>query len=139
MPTTNRSARAFAMSFRRICGLTVAVMCQLGWLFMPSALQAQTATVSTLHSFAGTTDSQVPAAGLIQAGDGNLYGTTLGNLFPDYGSIFQITPSGTLTQLYSFGGGADGATAFAGLIQGSDGGLYGATYGNLLTSTDGTV
>ncbi|MBB5064304.1 S-layer family protein [Granulicella mallensis] len=139
MPTTNRSARAFAMSFRRICGLTVAVVCQLGLLLTPSALRAQTATVSILHSFAGTTDSQAPNAALIQAGDGNLYGTTLGNLFTDYGSLFQITPSGTLTQLYSFSGGSDSATPFASLIQGSDGGLYGTTYGNLISGTDGSV
>jgi uncharacterized repeat protein (TIGR03803 family) len=138
MPTTNRSARAFAMSFRRICGLTVAVVCQLGLLLSPSALNAQTATVSILHSFAGTTDSQGPYAGVIQAGDGNLYGTTLGNFSTDNGSIFQITPSGTLTPLYSFVGGSDSATPFAGLIQGDDGGFYGTTYGDIGV-TDGSI
>jgi uncharacterized repeat protein (TIGR03803 family) len=132
MPTTNRSARAFAMSFRRICGLTVAVVCQLGLLIASPALKAQTATESTLYSFTGGADSTSPAAGLIQAGDGNLYGMTLGNLVTDFGSIFQITPSGTLTRLYSFSGGSDGATPLASVIQGSDGGFYGTTYGNIL-------
>jgi uncharacterized repeat protein (TIGR03803 family) len=40
----------------------------------------------------------------------------------------MITPSGVETVLYSFAGGSDGANPEAGLTQGSDGNLYGATY-----------
>ncbi len=42
-------------------------------------------------------------AGLIQASDGNFYGTTKEGGAKQYaGTVFKITPSGTLTTLYSF-------------------------------------
>ena len=63
-----------------------------------------------------------PAAGLVQASDGNLYGTTLAST----GSVFQITTGGTLTYLYTFSG-PDGLYPYDALIQGSDGNLYGTT------------
>lgn len=45
-----------------------------------------------------------------------------------YGTVFQITPSGTLTILHSFGSTpTDGQLPYAGLIQGADGNLYGTT------------
>jgi uncharacterized repeat protein (TIGR03803 family) len=76
---------------------------------------------------------------MIQAGNGNFYGTTLGNFYPDYGSIFQVTPSGTFTTIYNFGGITDSATPFAPLYQGADGNLYGTTVGNVIFGTDGSV
>ena len=53
--------------------------------------------------------------------------------------MFRITQSGTLTVLYSFQGSPnDGARPVAGLIQGSDGTLYGTTqYGG--TTNGGTL
>src|ERR1017187_4579276 len=54
------------------------------------------------------------------------------------GTVFQINPSGALTSLYSFTGGNDGGNPQAGLVQGSDGNLYGTTYGGG-TNGDGTV
>lgn len=89
-----------------------------------------------LHSFSGnglqsgSTDGAYPKGRLVQGSDGTLYGTTeYGGLF-DLGSVFSITPTGTLTVLYSFGtgGGTDGAYPYAGLTFGNDGLLYGATY-----------
>ena len=47
-----------------------------------------------------------------------------------YGTVFKITPSGTLTTLYSFcskSGCADGAYPHAGLVQATDGNFYGTT------------
>ena len=76
-------------------------------------------------------------AGLVQATDGNLYGTTAyGGLQNCYervgcGTVFKITPSGTLTTLYSFcsqSGCPDGAYPCAGLVQATDGNLYGTTF-----------
>jgi uncharacterized repeat protein (TIGR03803 family) len=97
-------------------------------------------TVTTLHNFSST-DGSFPDAPLIQAPDGNFYGTTLyggsGTLcigdqyFPGCGTVFKVTPSGTLTTLYSFctqTGCNDGWGAQAGLVQGTDGSFYGATY-----------
>jgi uncharacterized protein (TIGR03437 family) len=63
--------------------------------------------------------------GLIQATDGNFYGTTsLGGVGGD-GVIFEITPEGTLTTLFSFGG--IDILPFSGLVQANDGNFYGTT------------
>ena len=94
-------------------------------------------TLTTLHSFcsqSNCTDGEYPEAGLIQATNGNFYGTTYqggANCAPDgCGTIFKITPSGTLTTLYSFcsqSGCSDGYYPEAGLIQASNGDFYGTT------------
>src|SRR5260370_22190593 len=100
------------------------------------ATQAQTFT--TLPSFDGT-DGANPFAGLVQATDGNFYGTTSGDPANkpciisgiDCGTVFKITPSGTLTTLYSFcsqNGCADGGAPNSALVQATDGNFYGATY-----------
>jgi uncharacterized protein (TIGR03437 family) len=83
--------------------------------------------LTTLYSFGSTpTDGQLPAADLIQASDGNLYGTTEGGGAYFYGTVFQITQAGTLTILHNFGSTpTDGQIPYAGLIEGTDGNLYG--------------
>jgi uncharacterized repeat protein (TIGR03803 family) len=84
-----------------------------------------TICVADYTSFAGA-DGQNPIAGLIQANDGNLYGTTESGGANSQGTVFRITLSGTLTSLYSFAG-PDGQNPVAGLIQANDGNLYGTT------------
>ena len=60
----------------------------------------------------------------MQTSDGNFYGTTYeGGGATDYGTVFAITPSGTLTTLHIFTG-ADGANPYAGLMQATNGNLY---------------
>jgi uncharacterized repeat protein (TIGR03803 family) len=70
-------------------------------------------------------------AGLIQATDGNFYGTTWDSVGgTNFGTIFKITPSGGLTTLHSFCPQhpcTDGATPYAGLVQATDGSFYGTT------------
>ncbi len=98
-------------------------------------------TLTPLYSFcAEFSCGNRPYAGLIQATDGNFYGITMygggndgfGYCF-DYGcgTVFKITPSGTLTKLYSFCSSeidcSDGAMPTTGLVQGTDGNLYGTT------------
>ena len=79
-------------------------------------------TLTVLHEFAGGTDGAAPGAGLIQAADGNFYGTTSQGGASNAGTVFQLTPAGALTVLYAFTGGTtDGATPYAGLIQATDG------------------
>jgi uncharacterized repeat protein (TIGR03803 family) len=84
-----------------------------------------------LVSFNGTNGGH-PFAGLVQGKDGNFYGTTLwgGNLSVNggsgYGSVFAMTPAGSLTTLAVFSG-DNGAYPFAGLVFGNDGNLYGTT------------
>jgi len=87
-----------------------------------------------LHSFCVTvcTDGEAPYAGLILAGDGDFYGTTSGGGAFNNGSVFKITPSGTLTTVYSFCAQkncADGFYPYAGVIQATDGKFYGTTSG----------
>jgi uncharacterized repeat protein (TIGR03803 family) len=88
-------------------------------------------SLTTLHIFEGT-DGDEPN-GLIQATDRNLYGTTIfggsssgTNCNGGCGTVFKVTPRGTLTSLHSFDY-TDGARPYAGLIQASDGSFYGTT------------
>ena len=75
-------------------------------------------------------DGVQPSAGLVQASDGNLYGTTGGGGALGGGTAFMVTPGGTYTQLFMFAGNAEGSSPTATLVQGPDGNLYGtAQYG----------
>ena len=84
-----------------------------------------------------------PIAGLLQATDGNLYGTTGGTCSSNgCGTIFKITPSGTLTTLYTFcsqSGCPDGDDPTAGLVQAADGALYGTTNRGGANGNYGTI
>jgi len=86
-------------------------------------------TVTTLHTFAGGADGANPKAGLVLGNNSNFFGTTFGGGLSSAGTVFQMTPSGTLTILYTFTGGADGGQPEAGLVQGFDGNFYGTTFG----------
>jgi uncharacterized repeat protein (TIGR03803 family) len=92
-------------------------------------------TFTTLYSFSVGT---LPYDGLVQAANGNLYGTTYGGGLTNHGTIFSIATNGLYSTLYEFTGGKDGAHPFAPLIQGLDGELYGTTYGGG-ASAEGTV
>ncbi len=101
-------------------------------------------TLTTLYSFCaqtGCTDGTEPLAGLVQATNGNFYGTTFegGDLTcssTGCGTVFEITPGGTLTTLHSFdGANNDGEFPSAGLVQATNGNLYGTTSGGDLTCT----
>lgn len=84
-------------------------------------------TLSTLHSFGGT-DGRSPEAVLIEASDGNFYGTTALGGDHGQGTVFKIDPAGNVTTLHSFNGfPSDGAGPIAGLVQGNDGNFYGTT------------
>jgi len=85
-------------------------------------------TLTTLYHFCSVSacaDGQFPQAPLIQAGNGNLYGTTTSGGETGAGTIFEITLNGTLTTLYTFSG-PDGRYPW-GLVQGNDGNFYGTT------------
>ncbi|MGA9931351.1 MAG: choice-of-anchor tandem repeat GloVer-containing protein, partial [Terriglobales bacterium] len=101
--------------------------------------------LTTLYSFcsqSGCADGAVPFAGLVQATNGNLYGTTVDGGTNGAGTIFEITPAGQLTTLYSFcsqSGCADGAVPYAGLVQATNGNLYGTTVDGGVNGDFGTV
>src|ERR1700733_6798680 len=119
---------------RTYCGLLpVLALCAATAIALPAQ------TFTTLHSFDGT-DGQYLVAGLVQATNGDLYGTTGGGgnaacsgaVTTGCGTVFKITPSGTLTTLYSFcaqSGCTDGANPAAGLVQAANGDFYGTTIG----------
>jgi uncharacterized repeat protein (TIGR03803 family) len=96
-------------------------------------------TLYTFCSQTNCTDGSQPHAGLVQANDGNFYGTTwqggtncVPGLNGGCGTVFKITPNGTFTSLYSFctqTNCTDGSRPFYGsLVQASDGKLYGTTW-----------
>jgi uncharacterized repeat protein (TIGR03803 family) len=68
-----------------------------------------------------------PQAGLIQANDGNFYGVTLWGGAHDLGVVFKMSPSNQFTVLHSFTGGSDGSHPGVGLVEATDGYLYGGT------------
>ena len=94
---------------------------------------SSTGTLTTLYSFCvhlNCTDGQYPYGVLVQATDGNFYGVTYQGGGHGFGEVYRITPTGTFTTLYSFCAKTsctDGQTPSAGLVQGTDGNLYGTT------------
>jgi uncharacterized repeat protein (TIGR03803 family) len=107
-------------------------------------------TLTTLYNFCSKlncADGEFPDGTLIQAADGNLYGTTSdggtvsGCNNANCGTVFKITQAGAMTTLYSFCSQlncADGGQPTVGLIQGNDGFFYGATtFGG--ANNDGTI
>ncbi len=110
----------------------------LGTVFMITP----TGVLTTLASFGGPNGSN-PEAALVQGNDGNFYGTTAyggssyvlaGN--QGYGTVFQLTPAGVLTTLFSFND-TNGNNPNS-LVQGTDGNFYGTTaYGG--GRSEGTV
>jgi uncharacterized repeat protein (TIGR03803 family) len=97
-------------------------------------------TFSLIHHLGGTTEGGSPLAGLIQGTDGNFYGTTSKySTYPYGGTVFKVTPGGTLTTLHVFTGPpADGLNPYASVVLGTDGNLYGTTLGGGSASS-GTV
>ena len=85
-------------------------------------------TTPPWHSFASF-DGSEPMSGLVQATDGNFYGTTFGVANMSTGSIFKITPAGVLTTLHIFNQprGLNGRLPIGGLVQATDGNFYGTT------------
>ncbi len=98
--------------------------------------------LKTLYVFCqqtGCPDGEHPASGLVQATDGNFYGTTTGGGTKGLGTIFEITPEGAETVLHNFEG-TDGETPYGTLLQATDGSFYGTTFnGGPAPGGNGTV
>jgi uncharacterized repeat protein (TIGR03803 family) len=81
-----------------------------------------------LRSFTGTNgDGMNPYAGLIQASNRILYGTTAKGGSNNLGSVFRLNPDGTDYLILKSFSGSDGANPAAALLQAQDGLLYGTT------------
>ena len=110
-----------------ICGTWMTRTCSVMLLLVAASAALPAQSFTTLHSFNGT-DGANPFAGVIQASDGNLYGTTVSGGANSYGTIFKITTTGSLTTLYNLCSLAkckDGTNPYSALLQGTDGNLYG--------------
>jgi uncharacterized repeat protein (TIGR03803 family) len=82
----------------------------------------------TAMSGSGTNvDGARPQSALVQASDGNFYGTASYGGPNGTGTVFEVTPGGVLTVLYAFShsGIADGEEPVGGLVIGTDGNFYG--------------
>ncbi len=73
-------------------------------------------------------EGQTLYGGIIQGYVGDYFGATYAGGTNGLGTVFRITSAGTLTILYQFGATVhDGQSPYSGLVQGSDGYLYGTT------------
>jgi uncharacterized repeat protein (TIGR03803 family) len=84
-------------------------------------------SVTVLHDFkSGTLDGQRPTAGIVQAPDGSIYGTTEAGV--SRGTAWRYVPGGAFTILHAFST-ADpaGADPRGGLVRADDGNYYGVT------------
>ncbi len=107
---------------------------------------ATNGALTVLLSFNGTNGSH-PAAGVLQTPNGVLYGTTYDGGTNDlvdggFGTVFKITTNGAFVSIVSFNS-TNGANPVSSLILGSDGLLYGTTFGggtnDAIGGGDGTI
>lgn len=87
-------------------------------------------TESVIYNFAGGGDGGNPVAGVIMDANGNLYGTTYDGGTFGFGTVYQLTRSGsnwTKSILYIFQNGTDGRAPSGGLVFDNAGNLYGTT------------
>jgi len=90
-------------------------------------------TFTSLTSFTGTTGAVLgatPLGAVVQAADGNLYGTTSAGGSGTFGTVFKITTAGVFTNLFSFTGTTGsflGSSPQGALVQMADGTLWGST------------
>jgi uncharacterized repeat protein (TIGR03803 family) len=107
------------------------IVCTIFVLCATTAIASHAQTFITVVDFDGPNGAFPAYGSLVQGRDGNLYGTTqVGGTGAGGGTVFTVTPEGTLTTLYSFcvsGLCTDGTQPQAGLLQATDGNFYGTT------------
>lgn len=124
-----RDAEGYLYGTTDVGGIQACPVNGCGVVFKVDTLGHET----VLHYFTGVPDGWNPND-LLRDAAGNLYGTTkAGGLagacaLGSCGTIFKLDPAGQETVLYSFTGGADGASPHAGLVRDAAGNLYGNTY-----------
>ncbi len=84
-------------------------------------------TLTVLRHLNSTADGTYPQSDLIQAKDGNFYGTCYGGGQYGNGTIFKISSGGNYSVVKNFSVGVDGGYPYAGLMQNTDGNFYGIT------------
>ncbi len=82
---------------------------------------------TVLYTFTGGSDGSYPYASLVRDAHGNLYSTTYSGGTFEQGTVFELSPDGHETVLYSFTGGLGGGHPLVGLAMDANGALYGTT------------
>jgi uncharacterized repeat protein (TIGR03803 family) len=126
--------------FRRLAAVLLLVPLSAVIQPLAAAERTQTANIRRIASLSSTdivNGPKSPRSDMLLASDGNLYfATSAGG--KGFGGVGKLAPDGTVTSVYAFNDGAEGLSAFGGLVQGRDGHLYGTTYFGGANST-GTV
>src|SRR3954468_17511347 len=140
MPGFKRHRTDLTMASMRAATI---VWLTVGLLMTGRPAGAQPLELNVLHEFPGNDGGAAPNA-LIEATDGNLYGTTRFGGASGQGTLFRMSSTGTFTVLHSFAD-DEGHYPFS-LVQGRNGLLYGGMasggegYGTIFTATlEGTV
>ena len=124
LASSRNDGRAAKAALLKVAAL-IFVFCAVAAFAAPA-----TVTFNSLVSFDGTNGAAPRYISLVQGVDGNFYGTTAVDGANGHGTVFKITPAGTLTTIYSFcaqSNCADGIYPYAGLAQDSKGNFYGTT------------
>jgi len=128
LPIATKSCPVGPMTGAPRPAFTSAARFALGLLFLLFVgVRFSHAQYADLYEFGGAIPccKGYPAA-MAQGRDGNLYGITTSGGDHSLGSIYKLTTTGTVTQLYSFDG-PHGSTPMGGLMLAPDGNLWGTT------------
>jgi uncharacterized repeat protein (TIGR03803 family) len=117
----------WTVASKGLAALTVTLIAAL--VLAPSAWAVSKDKI--LYNFTGGNDGSTPYDGLTLDTSGNLYGTTTAGGASGNGTVFKLAKnsdgSWTESVLYSFAGGTDGATPYAGVTFDASDNLYGTT------------
>ena len=92
--------------------------------FAATAISSPAQTFTQLAAFSGI-DGESPSGPLVQGLDGNFYGSTSAGGSLGVGTLFKVTPTGTLTLLHTLDWYTDGGNSYAGLLLDTNGNFYG--------------
>ncbi|HEX4119445.1 MAG TPA: choice-of-anchor tandem repeat GloVer-containing protein, partial [Verrucomicrobiae bacterium] len=125
--TISNVSSAFAGTYSVIVSNALNFATSDGAVLTVTSVTGAGVTITDLYSFTGGGDGANPN-GLMQASDGNFYGTAENGGIDSSGTVFQMTPAGIVATMHQFGqSGGSGFSPQAGLVQGTNGALYGTT------------
>jgi uncharacterized repeat protein (TIGR03803 family) len=136
--TKERGDDCFGKFMYSVCGCrqTATSLLAAGVLLLVASTSVSAQILTSLLSFNGTNGTAPVGRDVVQATNGNLYGTTNGGGANNLGTVFKLTSGGMLNTLYNFDG-MHGSSPQTGLVQGTDGNLYGTTqFGGTNSSCD---
>lgn len=138
-PTSLRNFGRFPQHFA-LTGATALFFALVFALAVVATPAVQSQTFTVIHHFTDGGDGAYPISGLTIDAAGGFYGTTFGGGSAGFGTIFRLKYSGsgwTLTPIYGFAGGNDGASPWGRVTIAQDGTLYGTTYQGTVDGCNG--